>query len=979
MRRFHRRTAHRGMVRRAALAVAAVLLTAAIGLGVWSAVSSRNPSAPTGADAPTPTITPDAFASSPAAPTGGNVEDLLGGTLGASDEGRLEFVDESGRVVRELVYTRLEPGEGGRVEVTAPEAWVRLSSGAVVRLTAQRANLLQPAGRREPESGRFTGDVRLRLYMTDPRLEREAPAEPGLAPTFDVRTASLNFDTALAEARTDDPVRIEAAGISVAFTGFRLVIDESGDRLAFFETRSAGTAEFDPAAMRSNRESDNAGQGSAGDQPRRTGVETLYTALIEGSVSLDAGALRATAGRLDAMARLLDGAFTPATIESLAALRTADPDVNRDGEATDSGRARDEAGSVSFAWSRGLTIRAVDAAPAELADEDVFVRLAAEQGGVVRVSDTASGVETTSVGVDAHAVGRRLVWSGLGPTGVVVRGRDSFEAVTGLLDLDLKSGLVLAPGPGELRRFEPVGRAIDSPRVARISWRDNAASQLARTPDGVDLAAVPLVRTADFAGAVEAVDGPTRISGDRLGTVFAASADGATALSRAVVTGSARVDAGADGALAADRLDIEFDTRRPGAATPTVATAHGRVRAERDGATLVADLAEARLRAGAGGRPVVESFTAELGVRVNTAEGVIAEAAALRASPEAGLVDLTGTPASVAQGADVILGDSIRLEQIAKRLSVVGAGSLERADRTNSLGYEFLRLTWEDSFVYDDITGRAEALGQCVLTADLADLGRDTVTAASLTIETAPAEFRAANPGASSIRRAVATGGSGGTNPRDPARVESRRYAADPAAPGGLRLTQLVALDSTVIEYDAVGDRLRAPKPGRLVFEDRRGEIEDAELVPGVQTRGTTLVEWEGWLDLRRADGAVEFRRQVRVRHRPPAAPRVTDLECERLEIAFSPAGADSAGGGGIGWGQASGAVYVAQGRRQVIADRLLYDATLGFAELTASTGNLVTLFDADVPTPLLGEQLRWDLVRDRVEWRGARPASAPD
>lgn len=973
------------MVRRAALAAAALLLTAAIGLAVWSAVSGRAPTGQTtGADLPTPTIMPDGVAASPSArPTGGTVEDLLGGTLGASDEGRLEFVDETGRVVRELVYARLEPGEGGRVAVTSPEAWVRLDSGAVVRLTADGANLLQPAGRREPESGRFIGDVRVRLYESDPRTERGSRVEPGATPILEVRTESLNFDTALAEARTADPVRIEAAGVTVGFTGFRLVFDEARDRLAFFETRSAGTAAFDIQAMREARDADGskreAGAEARDDRRSRAGAEALYAATIEGAVVFDADSLRATAGRLDALARLIDDSFTPATIESLAALRSDNGGPADSAVGGDAGEgAGDRSRTLSIAWSRGLTVRAADETPAELTNEDVFVRLSGEQGGVVRLSDAASGLETTSVGVEAHAVERRIVWSGLGPTGVVVRGGDSFEAVTGLLDLDLKSGLALAPGPGEIRRLAPGVRAFDSPRVARISWRDNAASQLARTPDGVDLAAVPLVRTADFVGAVDAVDGPTRVSGDRLGTVFAASADGAAALSRAVVTGSARVDAGADGALAADRLDIEFDTQRPGAATPTVATAHGRVRAEREGATLVADLAEARLRAGAGGRLVVESFTAELGVRINTADGVIAEAAALRASPEAGLVDLTGAPASVAQGADVILGDSIRLEQAARRLSVLGAGSLERTDRANSLGYEFLRLTWQDSFVYDDIRGRAEAVGQCVLNADLADLGRDTVTAATLTIDTASSDVRAANPGQSSIRRAVAAGGSGGTNPRDPARVESRRYIADPAAPGGLRLLQLVALDSTVVEYDAIEDRLRAPRPGRLVLEDRRGEVGAVESAPGVQTRGTTLVEWDGWLDLRRSDGSIEFRRQVRVRHRPPAAPRVTDLECERLEIAFSPAGADSAGGG-VGWGQASGAVYIAQGRRQVIADRLLYDATLGFAELTASAGNLVTLFDADVPTPLLGEQLRWDLVRDRVEWRGARPASAPD
>ena len=985
--------ARRGMIRRAALVVSAVLLTGAIGLAVWSFVSNRGAGGSASAQAPAPTLLPEGLpdqtgtiAATNESPNAGQVEELLGGSLGASDKGRLEFVDKTGRVERELLYDRLEPREGGRVEVTNPQAWILLASGAVAHLTAQHGSLLQPPGQSEPQSGRFQGDVRLKLYDTDPRHAGE-DAEP--APSLLVSTDSLNFDSAAGEARTDDRVRINAAGVRVEFTGFRIVIDDAKNRLALFQTHSAGSAVIDPAAMRRARAGKEAtGASGANRAPGAAPVEALYRAVLTGDVRVASGARSASAGRMDLWTRLLDGRPTAATLAGLRALGSStssdgsgsDGSEDAPGAASVTGEApaRDTDAPITLAWSEGLTIRALDESPGELSGEDALARLAAPDGGKVRLADESAGIETTSVGVDAGLARRRLAWSGLGPTGVIVRKAGAFEAITGRLELDLASGVARAPGAGEIHTLADDRAGEGPPRRPRITWRQGADLTLEHTDAGVDFSARPILKTADFRGAVEANDGPTRLTGDAVHTVFGANPAGETVISRAIVTGDARVDAGPDGALAADRLDIEFDTSAAGPASPTVATAQGRVRAEQEGSTLRADLAEAHLRRAPGGRLLVESFTADLGVRVRTASGVTAEAMKLRATPETGLVDLTGEPARVALESTTVTGASIRIEQSARRLTVFGPGTLERAGADAPLGYQRMRLRWADSFVYDDVVGRGDAQGECMVTADISDLARDVVSAARVRIETTPADARAKGA-APAILRATALGGGGGTNPRDPARVESRRYITDDAVEGGLSLTRLVSLESPVIEADVSENRLRAPRPGRLVIEDRRDAAEDS--ASATRARGTTLIEWEGWFDLRRNDGAAEFRRQVRVRHRPPSSPSVTDLECERLEISFDPKrdDADSAAPGDVLWGQASGAVYVAQGRRQAIADRLLYDGSLGFAELTAWPGNVVMLYDADVPTPLSGDLLRWDLLRDRVQWRGARPVAAPD
>ena len=64
---------------------------------------------------------------------------------------------------------------------------------------------------------------------------------------------------------------------------------------------------------------------------------------------------------------------------------------------------------------------------------------------------------------------------------------------------------------------------------------------------------------------------------------------------------------------------------------------------------------------------------------------------------------------------------------------------------------------------------------------------------------------------------------------------------------------------------------------------------------------------------------------------------------------------------------EATGAVYFGSAERELIADRLLYDAENGVVIGTAAPGNLVTLFDATRGTPITSRAIRWDLVNDVI------------
>lgn len=978
-----------GAGRRVAMLTAALLTMGAIGLAAWSIISTRSPAlTETPAPPPESKLFPDSVATTAATnePTPiPPVEELLDGQVGASEHGRIELVDPSGRVVRELLYERLEPREGGRVEVTRPQAWIHLSSGDLAHLQSQRGSLVQPPGRREPESGRFEGDVRVHLYSADPRQSNEE-----LSPSLVFSTESLSFDTAMGELRTNDPVTITSAGLLVEFTGFTLLIDDVNQRLALFRTDSAGKATIDPTQFATgSRGGSSSSSGADGSTGGATLIEKLYHAAMTGDVRIASGTLSAAAERLDLWTRLLDDKPTPATQEGLRLL--AESVRSTPGEGRTSGTNENGASGeatapsvITLSWSTGLVIEPLDRPSTELDEDDAFVRLASPMRGAVRILDERTGVNTSSVSLDYAAATRRVVWSGLGPRGVVLQAPDAFEANCGRFEVELASGDASFPGPGVIRSLRrDIAADPDRPESPQqITWSEHADLSLARNANGVDFSGKPLLTKALFVGDARASDGGVSISGSQLQSYFALDRAGSMALSRAIVTGGTRVDAGPDGLMTAQRLDIEFDLTDAQGPAPSVATAQGDVRGSRAGSTLRADLAEARFRRSVTGRFNIDSFSADLGVVVRTADGVEATADSLRAVPETGVVDLRGEPARISLGASAVTGDSMRIEELARRLKVYGPGALTRNERDDGLGYENLRLEWADSMVYDDFAGDAQFLGECVLTADVSELARDVVTAARMNIKTQPFKVRQAGGAADQPILSAAAYGASGENGGDKnlARVESRRYVKDVLADSGLRLTRLVYLDGATILADAVHNELHVPSAGRLLIENRRLS-ETTPGGPASDIRGTALVEWDGSFDLRRDAGAAEFRRQVRVRHRPIGAMRVTELESERLELAFDPdaVGGASESANDLLWAQAQGAVYVAQGQRQVIADRLLYDGSLGFAELTAWPGNVVTLFDTSVPTPLAGDLLRWDLLRDRVEWRGARATAAPD
>ena len=898
-----------------------------------------------------------------------------------AEDAELQFFDPEDESLRgQMTFARLEPRPNGRFFAESPEAWLLLQNGTSAQITARESSFRMPAGTGEPESGRFTGDVTIRLHRG--RLETpesRAASEPVTTLTMD----ELHFDAALGQLRTTSEVRVEGRGVEGAFEGLEMVVDEASKRLAHLSTRGGGwlrqTPQPDTAAP--GTQSRPAADGRVDPGEGRT---DFYAARIDGGVTVERDTISMKSDQLEAWARLVDGAL-PA--DALAGFLSASG-TGGTGQAGEPS-APDPAAPAMLRWAGRLVVEPRDSEPEALAGDALAGRFSSPATGLVefRSAGSTGDVEATCASVWYGATSRRMTLSGAGASGVSLRSAGTGELVCGRLEIDLTSGVALMPGPGELR----ASALSDSRRIARtVAWQRRAEMSLRTAGEHVDLSGAWPLETAMFVGGVTAREGDAELTGDTVTASFLPSRldPAAAELTRVVVAGSARAVAPGQGRLLGERVTVDFTTRASdGALSPTTILVEGRALAERGTEGISAEILTARL----GRDPTtdavrIESLEADLDVLVRGKGGEEALAEKLTADPLRGVYDLIGEPVTLRRGGAAVTGGSMRIDEIQERLTVFGRGELNyRESREEARGYQRVTVAWTGTMTFDGVMERAEFVGDCVVLAESDNLTRDTLRGERIIVEinlddASGAASAGGDAEFAAFRRAQIIGeveelGTGRT-----AQIESRRYRLDPESDSGLALEFLAYLDGPTLIADAATDTLMAPEAGRLLFEDRR---EEGTVREGPSTRGTTLFEWQGAARFDRGRGEAVMTREVRLRQKPAGESRVTELECERLDAKFAiPAGAPESDRAALRaqltMARASGAVYAQQGTRELIADRLEFDAEAGIAQAWANEGNLVTIYDTERPIPLTGSVLRWDLTRDRIEWRDAGTTTAP-
>lgn len=939
-----------------------------------------------------------------AAPAGrpsaaGEIRDIVQ----SSDEGRIELFDEAGKIAQALTYSRFEPLEGSRFRVAEPRALIFTTDGRMAEVKAQNGQFLQRRATQEPESGWFRGDVRVRLFGRpidgSPRgadASAAIAAERGPA-LVEIATDSIEFDLASGEVRTTDPVSLRADvgadAVSFSGQGLTMLLSEKDRRLLFLKLEKGDHFKFLPGEGTRGGVAPEPSPEAAGDVAK-TAPEArvdIYRAEFAGPIRVESGESVLDADTMEFWARLVGGSLAPDAILPILADEgdgAAPPTSAPSRDKTAPKGLRDP---VSLMWAGALTLRPIPTKPSELAQDDVFVRFSSPKRGLVKFLDASLRAEADASTVDYGMRTRVLALAGLGTRGAVVRVQDSGEAIASRIEVDLGAGVASFPGPGSLAAL---GKALAQGQTVNdgsrdISWRRRADIGFARATAKGPVA----LRSASFEGDVRAREGAMLLTTDSLRADFDESAEGRPLVRRIRAEGDAVANAAADGRIAANRLDIAFETTADGRGTrPTVATAIGAVRGEREGATLEAEMVEATFGPDESGRTRVQSFHADLGVQIASGEGadrLEARSDRLRARPMEEVVELTGA-ASIARGPDTLRAESMRLTGGGARgATVFGAGSVEHLGATGDgvLAVDRLTVEWTDSMTFDDVSGRAECAGGILAVATHGPLERHEAKGARLVIDVTPAspgEAERSVEGSPSPTREVLRvsllGASEFEEGGAKARFESRRYAEDATAENGLRLEGLAFLDADRVDVDAKAEGLTVPGAGRLLLEDRRTPPPSPEnAAPATSSAtptggGTTLLEWGESMAFTYPTRRGDARGKVRLRHLPHGATEAIELECERLTSLLAD-GAEE-----LREAEAIGAVYARRGARQLTGDRLQYRYANGSrtAEVTASPGNVVTVFDEGSGQASAAQAISWDIDRDRVKATGSSPIVVP-
>jgi lipopolysaccharide export system protein LptA len=967
-------------VRTLGIAGAIVIAVGVIGVFALMALRAQTPAGGQQRTPPAEVELPtEALANATDAPSVMNapVESLRG-----SDEGRIELFDErTGRLSQTLAYSRFEPLESGRYSVTDPNARIILDDGRAIQITSRTARFVRRGSSNEPQSGEFRGDVRIRL------LEATGENEVGLT----IATDSLRFDSTLGELRTTDKVVANSPESEFRGEGLTVVYSEADRKLLYLRIDRGESLSWTPT----ERTRDAARSSSSGSQATAAQARAdHYRAVFTGPVEIESGSRTVNAERFELWATLFDGGLSPSAITRI---RLASTDEQGQSSST-TGDAIVSAGAnepVVMRWSGPLEVQPLDTKPVELANDEVFVRLSSPNQGLVRVDDVDAGLEASGVSFEYGLTSGAFTAVGVGPRGVTVRAKDRAEALVGRFEANLVSGAASFPGPGTMRA---IGAALaDAPVNASgeampqdVSWLGRADFTIAKAPDGALQGALT---RAVFTDGVLARD-----QGHQAGAMLAQldfdTRDGQSTLRSVSLRDRATLSGEEDGSISAKRIDIAFADAADAGGNPLLrsATAEGDVRASREGDAIRAELVEVDFALGADGRPEVDAFRAELGVEVAivSAEGERIDAIAdtVRASPRNETAELIGEPAVLRRGAATIRGRALRLDGRRGAIEGFGPGEAEyllaASNDADSLPYERVRATWNSAMSYDDSTGRAEFTGDASLQGDNGALVRDSARAERITALFEKVEGGAADPndpipgGDRRLMRAEFLSARYEGTSESNVEIESRRYETLAGAQGGVGLTQLLFLSGERVFVDGPSQGIEVPGPGRLVVEDRRGSSNDRA---GGSSKGTTMFEWQGALRASQAAGDAAITNAVLVRHLPLDSTQTVELESERVSAILPERGesASSAGEVVVERVEASGAVYVRSGRRQMIADRLIFAPQESTIEAFPALGNVVTLFDPQVGAPLVARNpVYWNIATDTLRATGLEPISSP-
>ncbi len=680
----------------------------------------------------------------------------------------------------------------------------------------------------------------------------------------------------------------------------------------------------------------------------------------------------------------------------------------------------DQPNVITLTWSGPLMLSPLDETPAELEEDHAALRFSGLNGNRVLLTDDGDGSVSCAL-LHYGATTRRAMLANTaqvkdGTTmGQVVAESVEYGTLRGpVIRADLTTGLASVDGGGAMI-------AVAEPEIAgrgtggrRIDWSKRADFRF-RTAAG---RVIGSLQEALLSGEVVATDGRGKLEGDSVRALFVqgeADAEGKRPdlLQRLIADGEVLADGGADergreiGSIAATHLDVEFETAEQavgltgGEPTPRVIEAWGtetqRVITKRAGERLESGRLLANTRRDEAGNVVVTRVSASEGVVVSRDDGIQATAARMEADGLTETADFfENVVLSRTAGAEesaVVRGEQVRVGGEERVINVFGSGDFSFASASDDGEPGALKVTWTNEMRFNDAAGQIDCVGDVVAINEVGELATDVLRSHRVVIDLEPVDSAEGGPstrdGALAIeerrvREIRAIGESTEVAGGEMAVAELRRYVADEAHEGGRRLERFARLKGDRIIASEVEGTLLVPGPGDAALYDARAvaaaKSEGTDLLPaggGGQLRGATLFRWDGALTGNRAEGTLVMKRAVEMVHKPldPEQPEIL-MVCEDLLTRMEEPGdapASAAEENRLSQIEAEGAVYVRADtpgttqRKELIADRLFYDAATGKVLAWAREGNQVKLFDVMRGAPVMARELEWDLVRDAI------------
>lgn len=902
-------------------------------------------------------------------------------STGAASAARITLIDKDDptRTAWDIEADGFEPIENSDlVHTDRPRGWIYLDPARPAYFRADEATFRIESFGQEPESGEFVGAVEILLYEgPKDTIDRDKPA-------VRINTDSLVFDALRGQLTTDDTITIKSAEIDATLHGLRAIFSERDQTLESAESTGGGQITYAPhtsphtshtppsqtparATSQKHVQAPSFALVSAHQpetEPQTAPAPTYYDGLITRDVRLTQDTRTVTADRLALSGRLLDGSLAPDAIREIAARSwrhtiaamiiatqpepSSEPDTNPD--------------TVHLTWTGTLRIDRVDHRPEVLEGDELAARFEATKDTPVAFED---------VSIDAHGTCETLRY-GLTLARVRLTGSErhplvaTSDAAGALrardLELALSTGVGTVRGQGQLATTDGTDRSI--------SWQDQGDFILAtgeRGPTGN-------LESASFSGDVRLRDPRLAIDGDSLRTSFDPSAEGAGALRRAVISGSAHARA-TTGELAADEIEVAFKDTGADEPMPTSVRAAGNVIATKSdttvtGAALEADLVTVEGKPDPDVELAVVRGDSSTPAQFRRDDGTFAIGQVLRTRALERTSEITGEPAVVGNPSGRITAGTIALREDRDEVEVTGPGTFERI----SDGSESAEATWTRSMLYVGAQDRLEIRGDARLSAARSATSTDTLEADVVLAEFLPGETDEPETSSGRLRTLTAQG-----SDEAPATLEAVRRPEPGAEPD-----RALLLQGARIEADNEQARLRVPSPGRLLVADlREGDLEEPE---SLDARGAALFDWTGSMSFDRSDSRIVMRRGVSMIRKDPAGDpeQTTSLLAEKLTARIADENPDAAltdetSGATLERVLAEGAVWLRRGERELTADRVDYDAMSQAARAESPFSGWVTLFDAREGRDVNAEGVRWDLAGDRIELVGPQPVVTPN